>query len=217
VSKPRRLAKPNHPHTGPIVGCLYDYLGPVFGKNWKIAAAIAAAESSKDPNAKSSNPGGGENRGLFQIQTLTADGAGFDPNRLFDPTYNARAAHTISKGGTDWHKWATAYGNPDDPSTYMSKDAPFRKFLDGKETKLPDADSAGPFGIPISDSPANPASGAVDSVKDAITSLTSTETLTRIGKFVLGGLLVLLGLSLFANTFSGGKVGKIAKTIPLAL
>ena len=46
--------------------------------------------------------------GLWQIRSLVADagtGRERDGTRLYDPTFNARAAWTISSGGTNWRPW----------------------------------------------------------------------------------------------------------------
>lgn len=42
-------------------------------------------------------------RGLFQIHPVHF--ARFDPGRLFQPRYNARAAFVLSRGGRDWTPW----------------------------------------------------------------------------------------------------------------
>ena len=71
-----------------------------------IAAAIAEAESSGNSAASSPNPDGGVNIGLWQLDT-NGKGAGLTAAQLQDPTVNAAAAVTGSKGGTDWSAWET--------------------------------------------------------------------------------------------------------------
>jgi hypothetical protein len=74
-----------------------------------IAAAIAQAESSGISNALSTNPDGGTNVGLWQLDTK-GKGAGYTVAQLQDPNTNARVAIMGSANGTDWSAWAT-YGS----------------------------------------------------------------------------------------------------------
>jgi hypothetical protein len=84
-----------------------------------LAAAIAMAESSGDAgnshivsqaqadawNALHPLNRHGPERsfGLWQINTIAHPN--YDEHLLLDPEYNARAALTLSNGGTDWHQW----------------------------------------------------------------------------------------------------------------
>lgn len=196
---------------------LYDLIAPRF-KDWKTAAGIAWAESKGDPNAKSPNPDGGENRGLFQIDTKTAastidplTGHHLNPDWLFIPTYNVYAAWLISKKGTDWHAWATAYGNPKDPSTYMSASAPFHK-APGDATTVPSADSGfagtglgSPSGISLPD--------PLKVAKQFYSLLTAAQTWIRVAEIVGGVALLLMGL----KALTGGAVdpvGTAARFVP---
>jgi hypothetical protein len=81
-----------------------------------LAASVAYAESGGDPCAQGdpnigvhpcSGPNGTSTSfGLWQIHTPAHPE--YDPTRLLrDPTYNARAAYAISRGGTDWAPWST--------------------------------------------------------------------------------------------------------------
>lgn len=74
-----------------------------------VAAAIAQAESSGISNALSTNPDGGVNVGLWQLDTK-GKGAGYTVAQLEDPATNARVAIMGSANGTDWSAWAT-YGS----------------------------------------------------------------------------------------------------------
>lgn len=74
-----------------------------------IAAAIAEAESGGNPAATSSNPDGGTNSGLWQLDTK-GKGAGLTATQLQDPNVNASAAVEGSANGTDWSAWET-YAN----------------------------------------------------------------------------------------------------------
>lgn len=71
-----------------------------------IAGAIAMAESSGRPDATSSNPDGGINVGLWQLDTK-GKGAGYTVAQLQDPGTNARVAVFGSSNGTNWSAWAT--------------------------------------------------------------------------------------------------------------
>ena len=71
-----------------------------------VAAAIAQAESSGNKDVTSSNPDGGTNVGLWQLDTK-GKGAGYTVAQLQDPTTNAHVAIMGSSNGTDWSAWAT--------------------------------------------------------------------------------------------------------------
>jgi hypothetical protein len=94
-----------------------------------MARAIAMAESSGKTDAISNNPDGNENYGWFQIDSVnipTVRNAGVsNPQDLLDPTKNSKAAYILSKGGTDWRIWSTAYG---DNGKYLGANAPFRHY-----------------------------------------------------------------------------------------
>lgn len=70
------------------------------------AACHAIQESSGDPNVTSSNPDGGTNVGLWQLDTR-GKGAGYTIAQLQDPNTNARVAIRGSSNGRDWSAWAT--------------------------------------------------------------------------------------------------------------
>lgn len=65
----------------------------------RLPVAVAQAESSLDPNAFNQNRNGSVDRGLWQINSI--HGA----LSTFDPLGNARAAYSISSGGSDWSPW----------------------------------------------------------------------------------------------------------------
>lgn len=75
-----------------------------------VAACIALAESSGNPKATSSNPDGGTNVGLWQLDTPGGGGAGYTVAQLQDPATNAKAAVAASSNGTNWSTWSTAPG-----------------------------------------------------------------------------------------------------------
>lgn len=82
------------------------------------AAAIAMVESSGDPLAKNISPRE-QSYGLWQINVLAHPQ--YDPNALFDPTFNAQAALAISSGGSNWHPWQTSSepGPHGEPAPYL--------------------------------------------------------------------------------------------------
>lgn len=74
-----------------------------------VAAAVAQAESGGRAAVTSSNPDGGVNVGLWQLDTK-GKGAGYTVAQLQNPNTNARLTVMGSANGTDWSAWAT-YGS----------------------------------------------------------------------------------------------------------
>jgi hypothetical protein len=70
-----------------------------------VALARALSESSGQPNATSSNPDGGTNVGLYQLDTKGV-GAGHSEAELANPYTNTRITVAATNGGTDWAEWA---------------------------------------------------------------------------------------------------------------
>lgn len=69
-----------------------------------VMTAIALAESSGNPGAVSKpNKNGTVDRGLFQINSVHSQ---YDPGKLLDPAYNAKAAYEVA-GGKDFTRWST--------------------------------------------------------------------------------------------------------------
>jgi hypothetical protein len=64
-----------------------------------LAAAVALAESSGNPNAMNVNRNGTIDRGLWMINSI------WGALSTFDPVANARAAFQISQGGLNWNPW----------------------------------------------------------------------------------------------------------------
>jgi len=71
-----------------------------------LAAAIAQAESSGRTAVTSSNPDGGTNVGLWQLDTKGV-GAGHTVAQLQDPATNARVTIMATANGTNWNAWET--------------------------------------------------------------------------------------------------------------
>jgi hypothetical protein len=71
------------------------------------ASCIAMHESSGSASVTSSNPDGGTNVGLWQLDTK-GKGAGHTVAELQNPNTNARLAIMGSANGSDWSAWSTA-------------------------------------------------------------------------------------------------------------
>lgn len=72
-----------------------------------VAACIAFHESSYRVDVTSSNPDGGTNVGLWQLDTKGV-GAGHTVAQLQNPLTNARLAVQGSGNGTNWADWSSA-------------------------------------------------------------------------------------------------------------
>lgn len=102
------------------------------GSTAPVAAAIAEAESSGNSAATSSNPDGGTNAGLWQLDTPGGKGAGYSVAQLENPLTNAQVAVQGSSDGSDWSAWAT----------YVS--GAYKQYLNGA---VPAAATSGPSGV----------------------------------------------------------------------
>jgi hypothetical protein len=69
-----------------------------------FAAKVAGAESGGRTAVTSSNPDGGTNVGLYQLDTKGV-GSGYTVAQLQDPTTNTRITIMATNGGTDWREW----------------------------------------------------------------------------------------------------------------
>jgi hypothetical protein len=69
------------------------------------AAQVALSESSGNPNATSANPDGGENVGLWQLDTKGV-GAGYTVAQLQSPTQNAIITIMATGNGANWSEWS---------------------------------------------------------------------------------------------------------------
>jgi Lysozyme like domain len=70
------------------------------------AACHGMQESGGNPKITSSNPDGGTNVGLWQLDTRGV-GAGHSISALQDPRTNARITIQATNGGRNWSAWAT--------------------------------------------------------------------------------------------------------------
>lgn len=71
-----------------------------------VAAAVGMAESSGRTAVTSSNPDGGENVGVWQLDTKGV-GSGYTVAQLQDPSTNAKVMAKGSNNGQYWGPWAT--------------------------------------------------------------------------------------------------------------
>lgn len=74
----------------------------------QYAAGVMMAESSGNPDSTSSNPDGGTNVGLFQLDTKGV-GSGHTIEELKDPTKNTQITIMATRNGTDWADWADPF------------------------------------------------------------------------------------------------------------
>lgn len=70
------------------------------------AACHGMQESGGNPAVTSSNPDGGTNVGLWQLDTKGV-GAGYSVEELQNALNNARITVFATKNGTDWSQWST--------------------------------------------------------------------------------------------------------------
>jgi hypothetical protein len=163
-----------------------------------VAAAIAMAESSGNAAATSSNPDGGTNVGLWQLDTPGGVGAGHTPAQLEDPNTNAAIAVKGSSNGSNWGDWAT-YGS-----------GAYRQYLNGSTTPDPN--------VPTATLTAANASTGSDCLVGPVphTSwciLSKSEARAFIGGSMMlaGGLIAVVGLALIA-VFALNRSG-VAQTV----
>lgn len=69
-----------------------------------FAAAVAEAESGGSATVTSSNPDGGTNVGIFQLNTKGV-GSGYTVAELQDANLNTQVTIMATNGGTDWTEW----------------------------------------------------------------------------------------------------------------
>ena len=74
------------------------------GTSLAMAIAVALAESNGNPDATDFDGNGTVDSGLWQINSVHTQ---FSPACDYDPLCAAKAAFSISAGGTDWEPWVT--------------------------------------------------------------------------------------------------------------
>lgn len=177
-----------------------------------MAAAIALAESGGNPQSTNSNSNGTTDRGLWQINSIHGS------QSTFDPLANAKAAVAISKNGTNWRPWCTAWSNGRCGGTFMGSGSPVLKHLPASSVP---ASSAAPTPTTITPTSNNTGQvqqtfdptfglgGAVKSVTDLPGEVESVYTRVTIalwfGMFVGIGILMMSGglILLFVKSNAG--------------
>jgi Lysozyme like domain len=164
------------------------------------AVAIARAESGGNINALNSTPPD-LSYGLWQINMLGQLGVnrraqfGLSTNdELYDPWTNARVAHAISAGGTNWAPWS------------VYKSGAYQKFMSQATEYVdwilahPEYLYSGPkpdFQGPIVHDP-QPGDVVVKTPLEMFFEfITKAETWRRVALFVGGGVLLIVGLTLW--------------------
>lgn len=97
------------PHSGTFTPTQLQQLWISNGGNPQRAANAAChamQESSGNAAVTSSNPDGGINVGLWQLDTR-GKGAGYTVAQLQNPNTNARVTIMGTRNGVDWSAWAT--------------------------------------------------------------------------------------------------------------
>lgn len=174
------------------------------GEAAAIATAIGMAESGGRTDARGdttiTNATWGPSIGIWQIRSLNSQkGTGGERDEIanLDPRTNGRHAFAISGGGTNWRPW----------SVYTN--GRYRSFLPQARLAV-----GSPGSVDGNFSAGNPSqsSGGSGSL------LTSGATWSRVGLYILGGLLVTVALykatgagNLVANVIPAGKALKAVK------
>jgi lysozyme-like protein len=183
-----------------------------------LAAAIAEAESGGNADATSSNPDGGTNVGLWQLDTPGGKGAGHSVAQLQDPNTNAKVAVAGSNGGADWSAWQT-FGS-----------GAYRAFLNNgttPDTNVPGGSGAAPaaaatasyttadclFGFP---GVSVPVVGSVGGF--CIVSKSNARAMLGGALMLAGGLALMVGVLViaagaFTDTSAGQKAGRAVKKV----
>jgi hypothetical protein len=173
------------------------------------AVAISIAENDTSDPARVSPPNhdGSRDYGLWQINSshfgenlgnIGAASVILNKNNVTDPKINGRAAYVISKNGTDFSPW----------TTYKS----------GKyKVHMAEAQATQKPGNPVSDyfNQGN-TTGITSGVSDAVSKITgwATDAGKVAGYFILGILLVLMGIIILAGKSKAGEA--LASATPIA-
>jgi Lysozyme like domain len=75
-----------------------------------IASQIAMAESGGSPTITSSNPDGGTNVGLWQLDTRGV-GSGYTVSQLQNPVTNCKITIRATGNGVNWSEWSDPVAN----------------------------------------------------------------------------------------------------------
>ena len=83
---------------------ILDLIKKEFGDEWRVAYAVAMAESGMNPEAVGDKHCAKPSIGLFQINKIYHDHTTED---LMNPEYNIKVAKEISSKGRGWENWTT--------------------------------------------------------------------------------------------------------------
>jgi hypothetical protein len=168
------------------------------------ATAVALAESGGETTATNRNTNGSIDYGLWQINTV--HGSLLSQGDKFNPADNAKMAYTVWNGaGRKWSPWS-AYNNQR-----------YRTFLPQGSLAAAAPTTAGAsidIPNPTPGGAAMAAAGSTADIISLISGLTSGGLWTRLGAFLLGGILILF--SLWKLTGAGDiivQTGKIAAKV----
>lgn len=164
-----------------------------------VAAAVGMAESSGRPEVISANPDGGQNVGLWQLDTPGGAGAGFTVSQLQVPATNAQVTYKATAHGTNWSQWQTY--NQGTYKQFMAAAAKARE----KETL--GTSPLDLFGFKFTNTGLNPLAGVGNPLKGidelaavakaAFNALTDGKLWRSLGWVILGLLLLFAGVALF--------------------
>lgn len=174
----------------------------ISGNNVAIAVAIALAESGGNPRAHNKTPPD-NSYGLWQINMLGNLGParrkqfGLTSNeQLFDPATNAKAMAAISNGGKNWRPWTTYTRG-----TYL-------RFM-----QRGNAVSSGTSDTPVQSTPV----GVASNVSDFAGYLSDPAVWRKVGLYLLGFILIILGIVLIvglkANSLKGQAISAAVKVV----
>jgi hypothetical protein len=175
------------------------------------ATAVALAESGGETTATNRNTNGSVDYGLWQINTV--HGSLLSQGDKFNPTDNAKMAYTVWNGaGRKWSPWS-AYNNQRYrtflPTASLAAAAPTAT---PASASIPNV-SPGGAAMAAGDAVVGAAGGTAD-ILSLLSGLTSGGLWTRLGAFLLGGILVLF--SLWKLTGAGDiivQTGKVAAKV----
>jgi hypothetical protein len=183
----------------------------------KVAAAIAMAESSGDPNNHNTDASTGDDSyGLWQINMLGALGPErrkkyglSDNSQLYNPEINAKAMMGESQNGGNFSAWTT-YTTLDPKKSYQ-------RFMGNRviEEWVKPADDQS---LLDKLNPVNVAKDYLSIVNKVGTWVSNSENWMRVGYVVGGGVIVVVGLAMVVQSTQAGKAvsglipaGRVAK------
>lgn len=190
------------------------------------ALAVAMAESSLDSFAHATK--GEDSRGLFQINVAPGAHPQLAVDNLYDPLTNAEQAYAISNGGTNWSAWTTWTGGKaqslmGQAAAYITNAVGASPAASAVNSAVSTITSPAPKQPSLSfpdipgalSSIASSASGAASSVGQAVSDaqtligfLQLPQLYLRLSLGLLGGLLIVVGLVLFAVSFMPRSVSQ---------